>query len=246
MGRLGASIPVYYNMHSEQLDGELHTLANKRNDPTLGIVIGVLLSIVCIVACIWFIIWHRRHLKRHSRQSNDTARSVISPNASCSPVVKPEDTFDQHEMETLIRKPLDTTHLHVLDRMTMQTAHDSGVTQLMQRLNGHHPDTREDIRLAAVGIDSGKGCDDTGCKRGEGSSDGRYGFIFSSTPRREQSDEATVPVVVVTTSSEDIDKESPRLAAMARNNNLATSTPKKPPRNGLLVHDTKVNMGTRK
>lgn len=243
MGQLGSGIPVYYDMHAEQEGDEPRTPSQpfRRNDPTLGIAIGVLLSVACIIACLWLIVWHRRYLKRHPRQPNAARSAATSPNVSCSPVVaKLGDNFDQHEMETLIRNPMNITNLHVLDQMSIAAVED-GVTTLGPQNNGRNLGLNlkslvpSEATLMPNDINKGSG------ERGEGSSDGKYGFIFSSTPHREHSDEKAPPAADDTskedivadfsvTNEEEISNESPRTK---RNNNVTTSTPRKPFRNGL-------------
>lgn len=247
MGELGAGFPVYYNMHAESPDdyyapNSYPPGGAQRNDPTLGIAIGVLLSIICIIACVTIIVWHRRQVKRNrsnamgSPNNATTGASVVASKIGA--------TFDQHEMETLINKPRTSEAQgfhHVLDRVCVAMPMcEAGVH--IPRCNGQH-----DFGMPYKEEGSGDGeqsdrivVDGDG-DHGEGSSDGKYGFIFSSTPKREESDN-NVPAAAVASSTDEsslisvakpssdfrLDK-CPEIVVNS-NNNVTTSTPKKPPR----------------
>lgn len=194
----------------------------KRNDPTLGIAIGVVLSILCVFVCLAIIVWHRRKIKRN--QSNATA----SPNATSSSVVKIGTAFDQHEMETLITKPhTDASSFHVLGR-EVAVPIEAGLH--ISRCNGYKEETS-----SRDPTDNVAGCQD----RCEGSSsDGKYGFIFSSTPKREDSDKIPdsiedTSLIITENPIPDVNhsnNENLPEFSLQSNNNVTTSTHKKPPR----------------
>lgn len=212
-------------MHLRSDDNVPTAPGSNRNDPTLGIAIGVLLSIVCIVVCLAIIVSHRRQIKRN--QSN----AMASPNVTSSSVAKIGVSFDQHEMETLITKPISyAPSNHVIDRaaaVSIGAGCQSNRLQIGVHLKGESS-AQEATSDVAESSDPG-----------EGSSDGKYGFILSSTPKREDSDHGPVTeeeASLITNrppSLEDCchsNHEKSHNIEVNSNNNITTSTPKKPPR----------------
>lgn len=214
MGELTAGNPVYYNMHAEEFD-DAHSPRVNRKDPTLGVVIGVLLSVCCVIVCLSIIVWHRRKLERNEPNAS------ASPNATSSSVAKIAVGYDQHEMETLISKQ----HL-ALERVSVALPVGAGAH--IGRCNGSkQPGSEEESSVhKAIDVES---------DLGEGSSDGRYGFIFSSTPKREHSDEVPetnddASLLTVENTSLDVKHSvEPQASALNTNNNITLSTPIKIP-----------------